>query len=143
MHNSLARSVGIFVWLGQFLGGSRRIVHDLLIFLASSLSMLCIYSGGSRRYPVVPAKAFRPCLSRQHGLVTTAGRLIPIKTVKAAKLIHHLLVTEAPAWVLGSMEKWERAFFWAGTDEINGGKCLVTWSKVVQPTCGGGLGIET
>lgn len=81
-------------------------------------------------------------MSRQRGLVTTVGRLIPVKTAKAAKLIHHLLVTEAPAWVLGAMEKWGRAFFWAGTDEINGGKCLVAWSKVVPPTCCGGLGIE-
>ena len=78
----------------------------------------------------------------QRGLLQRSGRLILIKAVVAAKPIHHLLIAEAPDWVLEEINGWMRAFFWAGKAEINGGNCLVSWWKVCKPLQFGGLGVK-
>ena len=36
-------------------------------------------------------------------------------------------MAEAPKWDLERMDKGCRAFFWAGSDDIHGGKCPVAW----------------
>ena len=41
----------------------------------------------------------------QRGMIARAGRLILIKAVVAARPVHHLLVAEAPAWLLTELEK--------------------------------------
>ena len=61
----------------------------------------------------------------QRGLMQHSGRLILVNSVIAARPIHHLLILEAPAWVLEDINSWMRAFFWAGKDKVNGGQCLV------------------
>jgi exonuclease III len=78
----------------------------------------------------------------QRGLIQRQGRLILIKSVSSARPIHQLMVLKAPAWVFEEIEKWMRAFFWAGKDKVNGGQCLVAWDTVARPTCYGGLGIK-
>ena len=47
----------------------------------------------------------------QRGMITREGRLTLIKVVIAAKAIHHLLVAEAPTWLLKELEGWMRSFF--------------------------------
>ena len=61
----------------------------------------------------------------QRGLLQRSGRLILIKSVVTARPVHHLLVAEAPAWLLEEVNKWLRAFFWPGKEKVNGGQCLV------------------
>lgn len=80
--------------------------------------------------------------SWQRGLIQRQGRLVLIKSVIAARPVHQLLILEAPAWVFKEMEKWMRAFFWAGKDKVNGGQCLVAWSTICRPTGFGGLGVK-
>ena len=60
----------------------------------------------------------------------------------SARPIHHLLITDAPAWVLAAMEKCFRGFFWAGKDTTNGGQCLVAWDRICRPQEFGGLGVK-
>jgi hypothetical protein len=52
----------------------------------------------------------------QRGLLARSGRLILIKSVVTARPIHQLLVKEAPVWLLDEIDKWTRAFFWAGKE---------------------------
>ncbi|KAK1604375.1 hypothetical protein QYE76_028048 [Lolium multiflorum] len=78
----------------------------------------------------------------QRGLVTRAGRLVLIKSVISARPIHHILVEDAPAWLLEEVDKWLRAFFWAGKKEVHGGQCLVAWENICRPLCQGGLGVK-
>lgn len=71
-----------------------------------------------------------------------AGRLILVNSVIAARPVHQLLILEAPAWVLEDINGWMRAFFWAGKDKVNGGKCLVAWNSICRPLKFGGFGSQ-
>jgi hypothetical protein len=52
------------------------------------------------------------------------------------------MVAEALVWMLDEVERWERAFFWAGKNKVNGGQCLVAWDAVCKPYEFGGLGVK-
>jgi hypothetical protein len=43
-----------------------------------------------------------------------AKLLMLIKTVISARLVHHILVAEAPNWLLEEAVKYMHVFFWAG-----------------------------
>jgi hypothetical protein len=75
-------------------------------------------------------------------LIAREGRLILIKAVITARSIHPLLVENAPVWLLEEVDKWLRAFFWAGKQEVTGRECLVAWGNVCKPICYGGLGVK-
>ena len=46
----------------------------------------------------------------QRGLLQRSGRLVLVKSVVAAKPIHHFMIAEAPAWVLEDIDQWMCAF---------------------------------
>ncbi|KAM0911282.1 hypothetical protein ACQ4PT_013589 [Festuca glaucescens] len=78
----------------------------------------------------------------QKGLIAKPGRLTLVKAVMAARPIHHLLVSEAPLWLLEEIDKSLRGFFWAAKDRANGGQCLVAWNRICKPFEYGGLGVK-
>ena len=69
----------------------------------------------------------------QRGLVTRLGRLILVNQVTRARPTHHLIVAEAPKWASDKVDQGCHAFFWAGSDAVNGGKCTVSWQRVCRP----------
>ncbi|XP_020170196.2 uncharacterized protein [Aegilops tauschii subsp. strangulata] len=77
----------------------------------------------------------------QRGLVTRPGRLILVQQVMRARPTHHLIVAEAPKWAIEKVDQGCRAFFWAGSDAVSGGKCAVSWRRVCRPKQLVGLGI--
>jgi hypothetical protein len=75
-------------------------------------------------------------------MLAKQGRLVLIQSVISAKPVHHMLVMDAPVWLTEAVDKWLRAFLWAGKTEVNGGQCLVAWAQICKPKCFGGLGIK-
>jgi hypothetical protein len=53
-----------------------------------------------------------------------------------------MVVAEAPAWLLEDINRWMRAFFWAGKDEVQVGQCLVVCRSICKPKEFGGLGVK-
>jgi hypothetical protein len=74
--------------------------------------------------------------------ISLSFRLVLINSVVSARAVHQMMVAEAPAWLLEVANKWMRAFFWAGNQEIQGGQCLVAWRSICKPREFGGLGIK-
>jgi hypothetical protein len=78
----------------------------------------------------------------QRGMIARAGRLTLVKSVMAARPVHHLLIAEAPIWVLEEIERSLKGFFWAGKERATGGQCLVAWNQIAKPQEFGGLGVK-
>ncbi|KAM0890036.1 hypothetical protein ACQ4PT_027328 [Festuca glaucescens] len=78
----------------------------------------------------------------QRGLVRREGRLVLINSVVAIRAVHQMVVAEAPVWLLEEINKWMRAFFWGGKDDVRGGQCLVAWKSICKPKEFGGLGVK-
>lgn len=70
-----------------------------------------------------------------------AGRLTLTHSVLMAMPIHFLSVMQLPAWALKIVNRRCRGFLWKGDADINGGHCLLPWSRVCMPKECGGLGI--
>jgi hypothetical protein len=81
--------------------------------------------------------------SWQKGLIPRAGRLILVKHVISSRPVHHLLVSEAPAWLLDELNGWLRAFFWAGKDKVQGAAVLFLGRKSAGHTHSEGWGSKT
>lgn len=75
-------------------------------------------------------------------LMHPAGRVALAKSVLTAIPIHHLIVLQCPKWVYKAINKIIRGFVWKGRREVQGGHCLVGWTRVCRPSDLGGLGIH-
>lgn len=71
-----------------------------------------------------------------------SGGLVIVKSVIAARPVHHILMLEAPDWVFNDINSWMHSFFWAGKEKANGGQCLVAWNTICRPTTFGGHGVK-
>jgi hypothetical protein len=70
-----------------------------------------------------------------------SGRLTLTWSVLMALPPHLLSVLPLPQWALDIINRRCRGLVWRGEEEVNGGHCLLPWSRVCQPTENGGLGV--
>jgi hypothetical protein len=90
--------------------------------------------------PLVDKAAFK--LVPWHGKnIATAGRCTLVKSVITSQAIFHIMQLTLPLGTLLAFNKIERAFFWAATDKVSGGKSKVNWNIFCRPKEKGGLGI--
>jgi hypothetical protein len=81
-------------------------------------------------------------LAWQHIMIARPGSSSLVKSVMAACPIHHLLIADAPCWLLDEMGKGSRGFYWGAMARANRGQCIVAWDQVCKPYVFGGLGIK-
>ncbi|KAM0856922.1 hypothetical protein ACQ4PT_048824 [Festuca glaucescens] len=70
-----------------------------------------------------------------------AGRLTLVTSVLSALPAYQLMAIFHPKWLHKQLDKLRRAFFWAASDKVSGGKSLGNWKTVCLPKSLGGLGI--
>jgi hypothetical protein len=75
-------------------------------------------------------------------MLNNAGRTTLTKTTLSAIPVRVSIASGLSGWALRQIDKLRRAFLWAGTDTVAGGKCRVAWRIVNAPTCYGGLGVR-
>jgi hypothetical protein len=69
-----------------------------------------------------------------HGrLMHRSGRLTLIKTTLSAIPVYTSISLCLPQWLRKALQKVMKHFLWMGTEEVQGWKCLVAWSRIQRP----------
>ena len=73
--------------------------------------------------------------------MSIAGRRVLIRALLTAIPAFAISVLRMPKKFFREIDKVRRRFLWAQENELSGGKCKVSWSKVCSPVDKQGLGI--
>lgn len=75
-------------------------------------------------------------------MLSPGGRLILIKHVLSAILVHILKIMEPPKGIIRKLEKVMADIFWERFDDFNKRHCI-SWKSISHPTEENGLGIRS
>lgn len=107
-----------------------RLVPFPCTYLGIPLSLLRLRRADER--PLIDKVAAR-IPSWKAGLLNNAGRTTLTKVTLSAIHVHVSIASGLSTWALRQIDKRRRAFLWAGTDAVAGGKCRVAWRIVIPP----------
>lgn len=100
-----------------------------------------LFGGGNRTH--LWQILFDSCVNKLEGWkykwLTSAGRLLLLKSVLLAMLIYSMMCFKIPNKISSSINQFMRNFFWNGKGEQDKIP-LVAWDKVCQPRQVGGVG---
>jgi len=77
----------------------------------------------------------------QEKLLNLGGRRELVRSVLSAIPTYILSALRTPKQFTKTIDKARRRFFWAGNQQLHGGKCKVNWTRVQRPISRGGLGV--
>uniref|UniRef100_A0A0A9E3B5 Reverse transcriptase domain-containing protein n=1 Tax=Arundo donax TaxID=35708 RepID=A0A0A9E3B5_ARUDO len=63
-------------------------------------------------------------------LLARHGRLTLVNMVLSSIPVYHLTVFTMSKWTIKKIDRIRRNFLWRGSEEANGGHCLVNWKRV-------------
>ncbi len=75
-------------------------------------------------------------------LLSRGGRLVVLNSVLSSIPSYFCSALLLPKWVLNSIKKIRRGFFWKGKILRSGFHCLAKWEHICRPKRSGGLGIR-
>lgn len=78
----------------------------------------------------------------QAGLISLAGRRELVRAVLNALPTYLLMALKVPKQFIKELDKIRRKFLWAGNQKLHGGKCKLSWARILRPLDRGGLGIH-
>ena len=89
----------------------------------------------------VQDKALAKLSGWQCKLLNPRGRRVLVRSVLSSLPVYLLTVLKPPKKFIKSFDKVRRRFLWAGNQQLQGGKCKVSWARLLWPIERGGLGI--
>ena len=95
----------------------------------------------SQEQPIIDKVAARIPGWKGH-MLNVVGRTTLVKATLWAIPVHTSIDICLSPWAINVINKLRRAFIWAGTDVVAGGKCKVAWPLVTRPCDLGRLGIS-
>lgn len=109
----------------------------------------CTYLGLPLHYRKLSRVEIQPIIDKMANrlpawkgrFLNRAGRLKLVNSVLMAMPTYFLTVFEQKKWAIKKMDKIRRGLFWKGRESVNGGHCLVHWTKVKRLKRLGGLGV--
>jgi hypothetical protein len=141
---NISKSIVAPIWFSQI------ILNDVLHnFEGETIQFPVTYLGMLLNLGCLKMTHLQPVLDRassklsgwQGKLFNIGGHKELVKLVLSSIPTYLLTSIKAPKGFHKAMNKIQRRFLWAGTQQIHGGKCKVSWGKVCHPHHCGGLGI--
>lgn len=74
-------------------------------------------------------------------LLNLGGHRELVRSVLSSLPTYLLTTLRPPKKFYKDMDKIRRCFLWAGTQQLQGGKCKISWARVCRPLNQGGLGV--
>jgi hypothetical protein len=74
-------------------------------------------------------------------LLNKPGRLTLVNSVLTSVVLYHMMVFSLSKWAIRRIDNIRQGFLWQGSENAQGGNCMVNWQRAQRSKKLGGLGI--